>query len=261
MTYQVLFLDIDGTILKPDHTYTASTKDAITQLKEKGIEVFLATGRPIHELSELADELGITSFIGYNGAHAIYKNQSIIDEPMNPDTIATFLQIASDRGQELVLYTSEKNYYTALDTPEVNQFIETFQMHKNERFTSEIMNRVLGATIINMNPADVIHYEFDANIHLSQVNITGVEHCYDIIRKTVNKGEAVKRVLKRLDIPKESAIAFGDGMNDKEMLQTVGEGFAMGNASPALSQYANRRTTTVENSGIFNGLKQLGLVR
>ncbi|MEN1967790.1 HAD family hydrolase [Lentibacillus sp. N15] len=260
MPYKILFLDIDGTILKPDHTYTSSTKDAINQLQENGIEVFLATGRPIHEIAELADELRITSFIGYNGAHAIYQKESIIDEPMNPDTVAAFLQITAEHGQEIVFYTDEKNYFTALDTPEVNQFIETFQMKKNEYFTPDIMDKVLGATIINMKSEAIVHYDIDATIHLSQVNITGVEHCYDIIRKTVNKGEAIKRVLNRLDMPKERAIAFGDGMNDKEMLQAVGEGFAMGNANPDLLQYANRKTTSVEDSGIFNGLKELGLV-
>ena len=44
MDYKVLFLDIDGTILMPDHTYSASTKDAILQVKEQGIEVFIDIG-------------------------------------------------------------------------------------------------------------------------------------------------------------------------------------------------------------------------
>jgi hydroxymethylpyrimidine pyrophosphatase-like HAD family hydrolase len=51
----------------------------------------------------------------------------------------------------------------------------------------------------------------------------------------VNKGEAVKKVLQVLKIKKEQAIAFGDGMNDKEMLEVVGESFAMGNAHPSNS--------------------------
>lgn len=260
MTYRIVFLDIDGTILQPDHTYTASTKDAIAQLKKQGFEVFLATGRAIHEISGLAEELGVDSFIGYNGAHAVYQNETFINEPMDPNMVKSFQQTASEHGQEIVFYTNEKNYFTAFDTPEVQKFMETFQLHHNDYFTRDVADQVLSATIINLKPKDVEHYEFDADIQLSPVNIPGVGYCYDIIRQTVNKGEAIKHVMERLNIPKEHAIAFGDGMNDKEMLQEVGQGFAMGNADPDLLQYADHITTTVENSGIFNGLKELGLV-
>ncbi|HLT57011.1 MAG TPA: HAD hydrolase family protein, partial [Bacillota bacterium] len=73
-------------------------------------------------------------------------------------------------------------------------------------------------------------------------------------------GEAIKKILEHLNIPKEAAIAFGDGMNDKEMLQAVGEGFAMGNANPDLLPYAKHQTATVDESGIYIGLQQLGIV-
>src|SRR5690625_4568424 len=75
MDYKSVFLDIDGTILKPDHTFTNSTKNAIHQMRTKGIEVFLATGRPLHELDELANQLDVHSFIGYNGAYATHNDQ------------------------------------------------------------------------------------------------------------------------------------------------------------------------------------------
>jgi hydroxymethylpyrimidine pyrophosphatase-like HAD family hydrolase len=87
-----------------------------------------------------------------------------------------------------------------------------------------------------------------------------MENCFDVIRDKVNKGFGVNCVLNHLGIRKDTAIAFGDGLNDKEMLQNVGEGFAMGNAHPELLSYAKHKTTPVTNSGIFNGLKSLGLL-
>lgn len=87
MSFKALFLDIDGTILRPDHSYSEKTKDAIQQLKNKGIEVFLATGRPIHEIKELATSLNIDSFIGYNGALAIYNNETVVDETMSEELV------------------------------------------------------------------------------------------------------------------------------------------------------------------------------
>lgn len=260
MTYNTLFLDIDGTILRPDHTIMDSTKDAITQVKEQGIEVFLATGRPLHEIYDLAEELTIDSYIGYNGAFAIYQNETIVDEPMNASKLEHFLKTADEHNHELVVYTSEKNYYTSLTSRATQTFIDAFDISKNEQLRPNIKDEVLSMTLINIDDADLALYSTDENLYLSPVNVEGINNCYDVIRKNVNKGEAIKTVLHKLNQTKDGAIAFGDGMNDKEMLQEVGEGFAMGNAHPDLFAYAKYRTTTVSESGIFNGLKKLGLL-
>jgi Cof subfamily protein (haloacid dehalogenase superfamily) len=260
MEYKVLFLDIDGTILKPDHTYTSSTKEAISQLKNQGVEVFIATGRPIHEVKDLANELKIDSFIGNNGANAVYKNKTILNEPLKGNQVKKFLETAKENNHEMVLYTSEKNYYTTLDHPLVKYFNETFQMKNNTLFTEDVIDQIIGITVMNVTPSQTVLYEWDENIRLAQVNSRGNEHAYDILRIDVNKGEAVKKVLQQLKLEKEQSIAFGDGLNDVEMLQAVGESFAMGNAQSELFQYAKHKTTSVTDSGIFNGLKTLGLV-
>jgi Cof subfamily protein (haloacid dehalogenase superfamily) len=261
MTYKILFLDIDGTILKPDHTYNPKTKEAIQQIQSQGIEVFLATGRPTHELSDLANDLQIESYIGYNGAYAVYKEENILDAPMKRQTVEAYLQIAKEHGHEIILYTSEKNYVTSLESPFMKNFMEMFQLKNTDLVQEDVMSFILGATILNLRAEDIKLYEIDEDIRLSQVNVNGAENCYDVIRKSVNKGEAVKIVLERLNIPSEQAIAFGDGMNDKEMLETVGESFAMDNANPDLFQYAKHRTTSVSEAGVYNGLQQLGLVK
>ncbi|AXI10121.1 Cof-type HAD-IIB family hydrolase [Oceanobacillus zhaokaii] len=261
MVYKALFLDIDGTILKPDHTYTESTKDAIRQVKDQGVEVFLATGRPIHEISELAAELTIDSFIGYNGAYALYQKETIVDEPIDAAVIDKFVEIAKENNHEFVMYTNGGNYFSNLDSPIVKLFTEAFQMEHNETYTRAVNHQILGVTVMNVEASQPSLYEFDPAFHLSQVNVKGVENSYDIIRDTVNKGEAITKLLHRINVAKEEAIAFGDGMNDKEMLRAVGEGFAMANAHPDLFQYAKHRTTSVTDSGIYNGLKELGLVK
>lgn len=261
MTYKVLFLDIDGTILKSDHSYTELTKQAIRDVKKQGVDVFLATGRPLHEIDQLADELDVHSYIGYNGAFAVHQNQTILNETMDHNVVKKILDIANEHNHELVLYTRSRNYFTTLTRPIVTNFINTFQLKKNEMLTPDVMDQILGATVMNLDASQPSLYELDANINLSPVNIPGVEGSFDIIRETVNKGLAVEKVFNLLNIKRDEAIAFGDGMNDKEMLKMVGNGFAMGNAHPDLFEYAKHRTSTVTDDGIFNGLKQLGLVK
>lgn len=261
MTYKSVFLDIDGTILKPDHTFTDFTKDAIDQVQAQGIEVFLATGRPLHELDELARQLNVHSFIGYNGAYARYNDKPFFNEPISKKIVDQYVEISKENGHQIVFYTSDKNYFTSLNHPVIQQFIETFELQFNELYTDKISEDVLGITVMNLKPDEAKLYELEENIHLAQVNLEGLEHCYDVIRKNVNKGKAVQEAFKLLNISKENAIAFGDGMNDKEMFQSVGESFAMGNAHEDLFQYAKHKTTSVAEDGIFNGLKKLGIVK
>ncbi|WP_246861169.1 HAD family hydrolase [Bacillus sp. REN3] len=259
--YKILFLDIDGTILRPDDTIEASTKAAIRQMKEKNIDVVLATGRPVHEITEIGDELQVSSFIGYNGALAIYEGETIFAKPMDPSEVQVILDTAKKNGHEAVLYTDSKNYLTTQDSASVKQFLEKFHLKKNELFTAEVVKGILGMTIITNDEQDNSYYQLGEGIRLSQVNIEGMRHCFDVIREEVNKGVGVRFLLQRLGIPREGSIAFGDGMNDKEMLTFAGEGFAMGNSHPDLFQYAKHRTTEVMDSGIYNGLKTLGLVK
>lgn len=258
--YKILFLDIDGTIVTPEDTIEESTKDAILQVQAKGVEVFLATGRPLHEIKELAKEINIDSYIGYNGAYAIYKGEDIFQDPMDDSSVKKFLDIASVNQHDVVLYTNEKNVLTKLDSPQMQDFIKIFHLHKNELYSPSSDLEVLGMTLVNLKNEDPPLYQVVDGIHLSQVNVEGMRHCYDVIRDRVNKGYGVQMVLKHLGIGKENSIAFGDGMNDKEMLQQVGESFAMGNGHPDLFQYAKHKTTDVNNSGVFNGLQTLGIV-
>ena len=259
--YKILFLDIDGTILKPDDTIDESTKIAISEMKHQGIEVVLATGRPIHEISEIGEELHITSFIGYNGALGIYEGKTIFAEPMDACDVQYIAKTARENGHEVVFYTADENYLTNLEADLVKAFLQQFHLRKNALFTEKVIDEILGMTIITSGTLGHELYEFNNDIHLSQVNIEGMEHCFDVIRDSVNKGVGVEFLLKRLGIDRESSIAFGDGMNDKEMLAYVGEGFAMGNAHPDLFQHAKHKTTDVTNSGIYHGLKSLGLLK
>jgi Cof subfamily protein (haloacid dehalogenase superfamily) len=260
MEYKIVFLDIDGTILRPDHTIETSTKESISELKAKGMEVVLATGRPLHELESLAAELKIDSFITYNGSYVVYKNEEIFKEYFAPNIIESFLDIAERKNHELVFHTSSHNLTTNMHSQKVIEFLRFFDLTKNKPFSPEQINQVLSATVIANHPDDHKLYPLFDKIFLSQVNVNGMRHCFDILIKNINKGTAVKKLLEHLHIPRGQAIAFGDGLNDKEMLAYVGESFAMENAHPDLFKYAKHVTTSVNESGVYNGLKMLGLL-
>ncbi|MDY0393296.1 HAD family hydrolase [Virgibacillus halophilus] len=260
MTYKALFLDIDGTTLKSDHTCTDSTRQAILETKQNGIEVFFATGRPIHEIKKLANKLHIESFIGYNGAYATFQDKMVLNAPMEKQTVSDIVHTAQKLGHDFVLYTYDSNYFSSLDATSTTSFIQLFQLEENKLYQAEILDQVLGMTLINVQEDELDDYKLGKDMHLSQVNIEGAQSCFDVIRDQMNKGQAIKEVMQELGYTAEDAIAFGDGMNDKEMLQTAGASFAMANAHPDLFQYAKYRTSSVDEDGISQGLRKLGVI-
>ncbi|MDP4083786.1 MAG: HAD family hydrolase [Bacillota bacterium] len=262
LDYKVLFLDIDGTIIRPDKSIEPSTKASIAAAMQKGIEVILTTGRPIHEIEGLAQDLNVNSFIGYNGASAILNGKEIFKLPIHPEHVEKLLTLASIHHHEVVLHTNKVNYLSHLESIKTQQFINLFEYKRNVPFHPEYIKskEILGGAVINARMVEASLYEEIGSIYLSQTNSEGMHHCFDIMRSNVNKGTGVNKVLNQLGILREQAIAFGDGLNDKEMLMNVEESFAMGNSHPDLFSYAKYKTTDVLHSGLYNGLKMIGIV-
>jgi Cof subfamily protein (haloacid dehalogenase superfamily) len=82
----------------------------------------------------------------------------------------------------------------------------------------------------------------------------------DILPQGGSKAAGIKKMIERLGFDLEDVFAFGDGLNDLEMLHAVGTGVAMGNSVPEAKEEADLITTDVSEDGIWNGLKELQLI-
>lgn len=185
----------------------------------------------------------------------------ILKAPMRKQDVTSMVQAAEQGESELVLYTTENNYFTSLSNPCVKEFNEVFQLKQNKLFTPEVSDQIVSVSAINVSEKNLRLFKVSDDFYLSKVNVEHSVESYDVLRSSVNKGEAIKKMLDHLHIFPSEVIAFGDGMNDKEMLQFAGTGVAMGNADSKLVPYADFQTTAVDDDGIFNGLKRLGLIR
>ena len=73
---------------------------------------------------------------------------------------------------------------------------------------------------------------------------------------SVNKGSALQYFLRYFDAKPSELIAFGDGMNDKEMLELAGYSYAMENAEPALKKIAKYIAPSNNNDGVLQVLEK-----
>ena len=92
--------------------------------------------------------------------------------------------------------------------------------------------------------------------------LTGVMDPYhkknlELYAKDITKGSGILHALESLDIPVAESFAFGDGVNDIEMMQTVGLSIAMGNAQPQVKEIAEKSVPSVDDDGVAWGIEHL----
>lgn len=266
MEIKVAFFDVDGTIVDNHSTreqlsdmelVPASTIEAIRLLKENGITPFIATGRSPFMIEDLLEGLGIDSYICTNGQYAVMNNEVMYEAPYREELLNEIVSVAKEHHVPL-LWMPTHHYVLSGENQEVllealdnmnlpYPVIET----DLEKPDYKIYQMVAGVTKENEHIFELIE-----EVRIVRWQPNGI----DLLPKVGSKATAIEVILKKLGLKPENAIAFGDGLNDIEMLQTVGCGVAMGNAHEELKKHANYVAKPVYEDGIYNACKDLELI-
>ena len=233
MKYKLVVCDMDGTLLTSSHKISEYTANIIKQIEDKNVKFIIATGRPYLDARYYRDSLNLKSYlITSNGARAH-------DEDNNPIVVEN---IPKELVKRLLTYNVGKdihrNIYLNDDwiiEYEIEGLIE-FHKESGYRFNIDDLNKYE-----NEEAAKVFFLGKDKEIENLEKNMendlsitVSSPFCLEFMKKGVNKAETLKKVLKILNIEPEEVIAFGDSMNDYEMLSLVGKPFVMGNANQRL---------------------------
>lgn len=266
MRFKAIVCDLDGTLLNQEHTISKNTIETIKKITEQGVKFFIATGRHHLDALKFKDMLGLDSYlISSNGARIHDENNNIIFRDDISKELAEQIfktNIPSEIHKNVYL---EDHWY--LETP----LIEASEYHKESGFTYTVtdFSKLYGKEIIKFF---YIHEDENKIKELEKklierfgdkTNVTlSLPICLEIMNKGVSKGHAITDVLMpRFNLKKEEIIAFGDGLNDYEMLKSVGEGILMGNCNPRLKSLLPNNKVTKKNSedGVAEYLKKIFL--
>lgn len=260
MNYKAVILDIDGTILPHGKTISPATKDAIYKLREKNINVAIATGRPPYFSEAILRETGVNSMVFFNGAYARHEGNDIYKNAIDKKTLRTVQLLATDRQHPLTFLSGISFKATNLTHPYV---VEAYQHDpwKPElappQFWMEhdIYQMFLHCDIEEEQNYKAVVPELDFRRWTSE----GARTC-DVNLSNSNKAVGLAKLLEKMGIAPDEAVAFGDGLNDIEMLSMVGMGVAMGSAREEVKAAANMVTLTADEDGVRLGLERLGLI-
>lgn len=237
--YKITISDLDGTLLGANHKISAKTHDSIQRWVENGRKFVIATGRHYIEAKSLQVSLGIPIYlITSNGARVHNRQGEIIHQQNLDSEIAKEICATKfDDAVQVNLFTDHNwyaNYCIAeLDDMGLEAGFDCVAADLAAIDSNNIIKIFFWAEPELLQPI----YEFLNSRYGEQINLTfSLDKCLEVMHATTNKGEALKAVLNDKDINLADAIAFGDGMNDLEMLSLVGKPVLMENAQQKLRQ-------------------------
>lgn len=255
---KIVFFDIDGTLLDHEKKLPGSTKAAIKKLQENGIYVAIATGRAPFMFEPIRKELDIDTYVSFNGQYVVFENEVVYRNPLKKSEIKKLHETAEKYNQTPLVFMNESTMKSSVSN-------------------SQRVTKALGSLKFT-HPDVMTNFYEDHDIYQSLLFCTEEEeelffhqsdqfrfirwHRYstDVLPRGGSKAEGIKTLMEHVGFRLEDVYAFGDGLNDIEMLQTVGHGVAMGNASDKVKKHADYVTKDVSDEGIFYGLKELQLI-
>ncbi|MGM0837905.1 MAG: Cof-type HAD-IIB family hydrolase [Bacillota bacterium] len=257
MDYKIVFFDVDGTITHhEDGTISDRTKEAIQALKNKGLKVVAATGRPLSMCKEIR-ELGIDTFITANGAYVKHQDLVLHKVPMNQHYLKEVFDFANTENHALSFYTEDFSMNGVKETRVMEALKQTLSLNEYPATNEQIYEEEVYLTCLFATDEMVGSY-LHRFPHLSFRRW----HPYvlNVLQEDVSKSLAILKVLEHFCIDQSEAIAFGDGENDIDMLELVGLGIAMGNGSDNLKSVADFVTKKSSEDGIEYALKKYGII-
>lgn len=273
---KLVFFDVDGTLVTRNNHIPKSTRLAIQALKQNNVIPVIATGRSPVLIREIAAELAIDTYIAMNGQYIVYENEVIYANPIDMELVDGVVELAVERKDGILLSTSNEiianSAISLVNRGSLYMFLKglvgiiphRIKVHMWNRMMSkapdkeDYENKEIFMMNINANQKEQVAYEEVFGKHLTFTRAN--EMSMDIINKGVSKATGIERLIDELGVTHHNTYAFGDGLNDLEMIQYVGTGVAMANGFDELKVVADIITDSVFNDGISKGLKKLELI-
>lgn len=254
---KILFFDVDGTLYNSKKSLPASAKKALLQARENGHEIAIATGRAPFMIKSLLEELEINTYVTFNGQYVVYKGEVIYTDKISNEVLKEIIRFGNARNEPVVFLNEKEMVASTLDSFKIEESLATLQYPYPRVDPVFYEHNAVYQTLIFMEKEDEQLYKQT----FPQVQfVRWHEYSCDILPNGGSKARGIEQVLKFIGKTMEDAIAFGDGLNDIEMLQAVGLGVAMENGHQQTKEVADIIAPHVDEDGIYKIMTHLQLI-
>lgn len=277
MDKKLIFLDIDGTLVSAMKAPSELVTKAVRGARENGCKAFLCTGRNMAIIGEDIRNVGFDGIIASAGAHVEVENKVLFDSLLPENTIQECLSIFHKQGI-FCRIESPEGIYT---DPQMEALLRTA---KPDAANSELirMQKEIERGIV-IQPYDQYPHRGAYKICFTATSLKPIEYtkkylgdrfCYvvhpyrdsstcfngEIIPREIDKGKGMELICQYYGADMKDTIAFGDSMNDYEMMRAAGCSIAMGNACEELKDMADYVCGNVWDDGIYYEFQRMGFI-
>ncbi|MGL1890464.1 MAG: Cof-type HAD-IIB family hydrolase [Spirochaetaceae bacterium] len=261
MKYKLIALDLDGTLLDSKGSISNFTANILKELELKGVKIVIATGRSYSSLKPKIHILKLEyPVICYNGAMIRDgKTDEIIHDSNLPEDIAKDLIKVSRRDNITLVSYINGDFYYEKETIETQKYAEltglsgikvNFDKLKQLSFTKCILIDE-HQTLINLEKEFIPKFNKVGYIAFSKPTFL------EFMDISASKAKALDSVAKTYGIKQHEIIAFGDGLNDLEMLEYAGKGIVMKNGFQSLKDKFENSDFTNDQDGVAKYMEKL----
>ena len=261
---KIFFFDIDGTLIecnKDIYEIPERVVNCLDQLKEKGHDVFIATGRCKCFIVDGVMKYPFSGYVTCNGAYVEYNGQCIYKKIIPNEAIVATHELSIKHNFSYYFESHDYIYVLNKDNPKHIEFKTRWGMKDKiikDEFDINEIETYIGMIVLNSKDdikpmVDALSPYFDIQRHQGG-------YSFDLTLKGESKAKGITELINVLGVDIKDTVAFGDGRNDIEMLSTVGMGIAMGNGAIEAKSVADYITDDIDCDGIEKALVHFGYI-
>lgn len=231
--------DLDGTLLDSHKQVSEETRKVLRELKNRGILFGIASGRPVESGQILVHDWGlendISFLIGMNGG-ALYDMRTKAKHkyyPLSGDKILEIMEHFKD--MDVIFQCMLGNdRFVSKSTEKTRAHAKLFCEHEHEVDLQEFLpGREIDKLILFLDPElmPAVRQRATTFSDPAYTSMQTADNLYEYMDPRINKGFGIEKACKHYGITPDHVVAFGDAENDEAMIETVGLGVAMANAS------------------------------
>jgi len=257
----IVFFDIDGTIYQYNYGIPEDTKSAIRSLREKGNLAFICTGRTKSMIFPEILDIGFDGIVAGAGTYLEIGDEVIYNMELAPGDAKDIIDNMK-KNKIMAIAEGKNNIYFDLSImPE--KYKKVYNLYK-EKVGNNVVDSVDGYVKVSKISGIALSGngpEVMEEIYRGKYKVVyHMDDFIEMIPMNVSKAYGIEKTIDILGIDIENTYAFGDGMNDYEMLKYVKNGIAMGNAHKEFKTLIGRVTGDFDKGGISDALKGFGLI-
>ena len=283
MEKKIIFFDVDGTLVAGVdgvEYVPESTKKAIALTRAKGNLVYLCTGRSKAEIYDFILNCGIDGVIGAGGGYVEIGDTMLYHKKVTKEAVNHMVDYFEANNFDYYVESNgglfaSKNLVKRLERIIYGDIENDLEARKRwQRKENHFINALIEGEELRRDDINKACFLENPNIPFDDIinefkNEFNVIHCTvpmfgddsgELSVPNIHKANAIETLINHLGIDRKNTYAFGDGMNDKEMLEYVNIGIAVGNAKEGLKAVADEVTDDITNDGIYNAMKRHNLI-